>query len=626
MQTAQPGRLRFCGEPVTPEQLEVIRSVAGDCPGLSRTELAGTICEILGWQRPTGRLKTVECRALLEELDGSVLRLPPLRQGRPRGSRTSTAAAPGRAEPLLTGVRSDFGPVEIVPVAGKEDQALWRSLVEQHHYLGHRVPFGAHLRYFIRVHAPDPVIVGCLQFSSPAWRMEARDSYLRWDDGTRRANLQRVVCNSRFLILPSVRIKNLASTALSLACDRLADDWHERYGTRPLLLETLVDSSRYAGTCYKAANWIEAGRTAGRGRNDRDHARHGESPKTLFLYPLKKGAARLLRLMPGKSPREYEAGATGMTAPPAVLPPKRREHGRSEMVRKVLRKLLMTAGVAALFGCAPNLDALVQQSTGIHPQAAPRPHPAELKDAPSQIPLYTYEVVTSWPHYNWSFTQGLTFQDGLLLESSGLYERSALMKVHPGSGQVLNTQGVPGEYFAEGITVLRDKVYMLTLSGAGFIYDHKSLQRKGEFSFEGEGWGLTNDGRHLIMSNGSNRLKFVDPDTFKTERTVEVTCNGTPLKNLNALQYVKGEIYANVWRTDYIVRIDPGSGAVIGWINLKGLLKADERSGDPDHVLNGIAYDESNDRLVVTGKRWPRFFEIRLEKVGSVSARAVAKT
>lgn len=279
-----------------------------------------------------------------------------------------------------------------------------------------------------------------------------------------------------------------------------------------------------------------------------------------------------------------------------------------------------------LLGCAPNLDSLVQRSTGIHPQAATRPRHAAPECAPAQIPLYTYEVVTSWPHQSLSFTQGLVFQDGLLLESSGLYERSTLMKVHPGSGQVLNTQGVPGEYFAEGITVLHDKIYMLTLSGAGFIYDHKSLQRKGEFSFNGEGWGLTNDGRDLIMSNGSDRLTFLDPDTFQTRRTVEVTCNGTPLRNLNALQYVKGEIYANVWRTDYIVKIDPGSGHVIGWINLKGLLKSDERSGDPDHVLNGIAYDEGNDRLVVTGKRWPRYFEIRLEKVGSAGARAVVKS
>ncbi|HBA89829.1 MAG TPA: hypothetical protein DCZ75_18115 [Geobacter sp.] len=293
MPSTHPLILRFCGEQVAPDHLEVIRSVTGDCPGLSRTELASTICEILDWRRLNGRLKTVECRALLEELDGKLLRLPPLRAGRPRGSRTSTA--PRTAPELsLTGTRRDFDPVEIVPVSGPQEQALWRSLVERHHYLGHRVPFGAQLRYFVRVHAPEPVIAGCLQFSSPAWRMEARDRYLGWDDAARRKNLQRVVSNSRFLILPSMRIKNLASSALSLACARLPGDWESRYGIRPWLLETLVDSARFSGSCYKAANWVQVGETTGRGRNDREHLHHGESPKTIFLFPLVKGAGRLL--------------------------------------------------------------------------------------------------------------------------------------------------------------------------------------------------------------------------------------------------------------------------------------------------------------------------------------------
>jgi len=281
---------------------------------------------------------------------------------------------------------------------------------------------------------------------------------------------------------------------------------------------------------------------------------------------------------------------------------------------RTLTTVFLAAATMALAACAPNLDSLVRQSTGVaHP---PRSGPAPAASAGSfrQIPLYTYKVVTSWPHYRWAFTEGLVFQDGLLLESSGLYEKSALMQVVPGSGQLLERQHVPGEYFAEGITVFRNRIYQLTLSGAGFIYHHKSLQKEGEFAFEGEGWGLTHDGRHLIMSNGSNQLKFIDPDTFKTERTVNVTCNGVPLKYLNALQYVKGEIFANVWQTDYIVKIDPGSGDVTGWIDLKGLLRPEERNDNTD-VLNGIAYDERNDRLVVTGKRWPKYFEIRLEEV-----------
>ena len=297
MPSPQSLNLQFCGEPIYPDHLEVIRSVTGDCPGLSRTELASTICEILDWRRANGRLKTIECRSLLEELDGKLLRLPPLRAGRPRGSRTSTDHRAG-PELSLTGTRRDFDPVEIVPVSGKEAQALWRSLVEKHHYLGHRVPFGAQLRYFVRVHAPKPVIAGCLQFSSPAWRMEARERYLGWDDAARRKNLQRVVSNSRFLILPSMRIKNLASSALSLACARLPADWEGRYGVRPLLLETLVDSARFSGSCYKAANWLQVGETTGRGRNDREHLLHGESPKAIFLFPLVRDSSRLLREMP----------------------------------------------------------------------------------------------------------------------------------------------------------------------------------------------------------------------------------------------------------------------------------------------------------------------------------------
>lgn len=270
--------------------------MTSDCSGLSRTELASTICEILDWRRLNGKLKTVECRAFLEELAGrSIVRLPAGRAGRPRGSRTSVVQAKDESEIALEGKKRAFDPVELIPVSSKEENAKWRALVDRHHYLGHRVPFGAHIRYLITVHAPDPVTVGCLQFSSPAWRMEARDSYLGWDVAARRANLQRVVSNSRFLILPTVRIKNLASSILSLAAGRLASDWETRYGVRPLLLETLVDSAKYSGTCYRAANWIEVGQTTGRGRNDRDHQRHGESPKTIFVLPLQKDAARRLR-------------------------------------------------------------------------------------------------------------------------------------------------------------------------------------------------------------------------------------------------------------------------------------------------------------------------------------------
>jgi Domain of unknown function (DUF4338) len=285
----------FCGQPVSAAELAFVITVSSDCRRLSRTELANTICENLNWRRPTGRLKTIECRAFLEELAAvHVLDIPPARPGRPRGSRTSVSS-PHVETPSISGTVGEFAPVELVPVFTKEDNALWRSLVESHHYLGHRVPFGAHLRYLIRVHHPEPVVVGCLQFSSPAWRMAARDLYLGWDASARKLNLQRVVSNSRFLLLPTVRIKNLASKVLSLAANRIADDWEHRFALRPLLLETLVDTERYPGTCYRAANWIEAGVTTGRGRNDREHQRHGCSPKKLFLFPLVKDAAQRLR-------------------------------------------------------------------------------------------------------------------------------------------------------------------------------------------------------------------------------------------------------------------------------------------------------------------------------------------
>jgi len=286
----------FCGQPVSVQEMEVVKSVINDCAGISRTELASTLCEILDWRRHNGKLKTVECRAFLEELDGkSILQLPVRRQcGRPRGSQTSVFGDDFE-ETVVFGKKSEFDPIKIVPVSSKEDNARWRSMVDRHHYLGHRVPFGAHIRYFIRAHHPEPVIVGCLQFSSPAWRMEARDRYLGWDDTARRANLQKVVSNSRFLILPTVRIKNLASSVLSLAAARIASDWESRFSVRPLLLETLVDSARFSGTCYRAANWIEAGRTTGRGRNDSSHLRLGESIKTVFLSPLTKDAVQRLR-------------------------------------------------------------------------------------------------------------------------------------------------------------------------------------------------------------------------------------------------------------------------------------------------------------------------------------------
>jgi hypothetical protein len=195
----------------------------------------------------------------------------------------------------LEGDVGRFAPIGLEPVREPPQRQLFRELVGRHHYLGHAVPFGAHLRYLVWASAPTRVVVGCLQFSSPAWRMAARDRWIGWDDAARRRNLQRVVNNSRFLILPWVRVRNLASTVLAQAAREVARAWPARYGVEPLLLETLVDHRRYPGGCYRAANWIELGITTGRGRMDREHRRHDAAPKAVLVYPLVPDAGRRLR-------------------------------------------------------------------------------------------------------------------------------------------------------------------------------------------------------------------------------------------------------------------------------------------------------------------------------------------
>ena len=281
----------FCGQVLSAEQLTLIRQVTERYANLSRTEIAATACEWLEWTRPSGAPKTVECRQFLERLeDRGLIRLPARRPGRPRGSTTAVAAALEAPSPIEGALRT-LQPVQLERVASAEARSLWRALVERHHYLGHKVPFGAHLRYLIRAEAG---VLGCLQFSSPAWRIAARDRWIGWDEGQRRSRLQHLVCNSRFLILPWVRVPHLASHLLARAARRLVADWRETYGVEPWLLETLTDPARFKGTCYRAANWIELGPTSGRGRDDRHHRRHGQAPKQLWLYPLRADArARL---------------------------------------------------------------------------------------------------------------------------------------------------------------------------------------------------------------------------------------------------------------------------------------------------------------------------------------------
>jgi Domain of unknown function (DUF4338) len=279
--------ISFCGRPLSIDELALIQGIAKDFGRLGRTEIANTVCELLRMFRPTGKLKTVECRAFLETLEADgLLVLPPRRFQRRSERKPPPVTLLGVFGAPLEGTLKEFHPLQIEPVRSQADQDLWREWMQRYHYLGYRIPFGAHLRYFVQVMTPQPVRVGALQFSSPAWRMAAREQWIGWSDQDRRRNLQQVVSNSRFLILPWVRIRNLASSALALAARRLPDDWQESYRIRPVLLETLVDPARFTGTCYRAANWIEVGLTTGRGRQDRDHQRHDAAPKTIFLFPL----------------------------------------------------------------------------------------------------------------------------------------------------------------------------------------------------------------------------------------------------------------------------------------------------------------------------------------------------
>lgn len=231
-----------------------------------------------------------------------------------------------------------------------------------------------------------------------------------------------------------------------------------------------------------------------------------------------------------------------------------------------------------------------------------------------QLPVYGYELINAWPHDREAFTQGLVFYEGKFLESTGQYGESTLRRVEMETGRVLQSVDVAPQYFAEGITLLGGKVYQLTWQNqAGFVYDPATFERVGSFRYDGEGWGLTNDGQSLILSDGTSQIRFLDPQTFAVRRTISVTDRGRPLRDINELEYVKGEIYANVWHSDRVARIDPQTGRLTGWIDLTGLLPASDRGG-AEAVLNGIAYDERGDRLFVTGKLWPKLFEVKIKE------------
>jgi glutaminyl-peptide cyclotransferase len=230
---------------------------------------------------------------------------------------------------------------------------------------------------------------------------------------------------------------------------------------------------------------------------------------------------------------------------------------------------------------------------------------------PERLPVYGYRVVRSYPHDPTAFTQGLEYVDGVLYEGTGLNGSSSIRKVKLETGEVIQRRDVARAYFGEGITVWKTDLIQLTWqSNVAFVYDRQTFAPLRSFKYKGEGWGLTHDGTNLIMSDGSDELRVLDPATFAERRRIKVTAVGLPLRNLNELEFMKGEILANVWTTDSVARVSPDTGRVTGYIDLRGLLTpAEQRSVD---VLNGIAYDEKNDRLFVTGKLWPKLFEIKI--------------
>ena len=290
------GSLSFCGRALSREDLGLIRQLTQDCSRLSLTELSRTVCELLDWRRANGALKTRECYGFLQRLQarGWLTSLPPIRLTSPRRPRTLTLDSASDPGAPLDGPLRPYLPLQFLLVRTPSDRHLFHQYLQRYHYLGCRVPYGAQLRYWVRSQQPPFPLLACLLFASAAWKMAPRDTWIGWSDTARQAHLPQVVNHSRFLILPWIRIRYLASHLLAQAARQLPQDWRACYQVQPLLLETLVDAARFPGTCYRAANWIEVGITQGRGRMDRTGQAQGRSPKHIFLYPLHPQTRQLL--------------------------------------------------------------------------------------------------------------------------------------------------------------------------------------------------------------------------------------------------------------------------------------------------------------------------------------------
>ena len=294
--------------------------------------------------------------------------------------------------------------------------------------------------------------------------------------------------------------------------------------------------------------------------------------------------------------------------------------GKSQFFIGVIFWIIATIAVGACAGQMPTPEPSEEPSPVIQSVPAPATTPSVTQTPANSadsmthrtIATYTYRVVNTYPHDRNAFTQGLVFEDGVLYEGTGRRGKSTLRRVDLETGDILQIHKLQKQFFGEGITVYEDRIIQLTWqSNIGFVYDKKTFEPVREFKYPTEGWGLTHDGSHLIMSDGTSTLHFLDPTTFEKIFQIEVFDNQGPITRLNELEYIRGTIYANVWQKDYIVMIDPHTGGISGMVNLKGLLSAEEYT-QPFDVLNGIAHDTRNDRLFVTGKLWPKLFEIEL--------------
>ena len=325
---------------------------------------------------------------------------------------------------------------------------------------------------------------------------------------------------------------------------------------------------------------------------------------------IRAGAAFALAMLVASSPSAFpRLPSLVRTRQPtrAVLP-----HASTRSLPRALAAACLTATLAACGDrSAPARDDAAAQppATGAGNTAAG----ATSADA-GATPVYTYQVVTSYPHDPEAFTQGLFVTDGQMYESTGLEGHSTIRRVDLATGRVLQRAAIDSQYFGEGIAAVGGRLYQLTWrNGKAFVYDRGSFSPRDTFKYTGEGWGLTTDGTSLVMSDGTARLRFLDPKSFAVQRTLDVHDGPSPVSQLNELEWVKGEIWANVWQSEQIARIDPKTGAVVGWIDLAGVLAAADRNGKED-VMNGIAYDAKRDKIYVTGKNWSRVYEIAIKR------------